>query len=172
MVSCLFFILFVITTAPTIILVYYVYPTRTLVRLPFIISAIIYINSLAALLLFQCERAFYINLKCYSGDGDDGNHDGEDGKDYEYDYAVKKEDKYHKRFYYKKIRNKSRQHRYFYYIIPFITFPLLVILIMGVAILSDLTFRHSNNFKNELQTLIVVLPTFLLYFGSLYRRDL
>ncbi len=44
---------------------------------------------------------------------------------------------------------------------------------MGVVILSDLAFDHSNNFKdNQLQTLIALLPTFILFFGSLYRRDL
>ncbi len=166
MVCCFSFILFVITAAPTIILVYYVYPTRTLVRLPFIISAIIYINSLAALLLFQCERALYTCRLCVDDDDKDDNPDDKDD-----DYDVKKEDKYHKRFY--KIGNKFSFHLILYVIIPFITFFLLVVLIMGVVILSGLAFNHSNNFKdNQLQTLIALLPSFILFFGSLYRRDL
>ncbi len=172
MVSCFSLILFIVVVAPTIILVYFLYPTRTLVRLPFIISAIIYINSLAALLLFQCERAFYSWSDDDNHDGDDDNHDDE-VNDFKYDDAVKKESKYHKRFYYKKIINNSKLYKCFYTIVPIIIFILLVILIVGVVILSELAFDHSNNFKdNQLQTLIALLPTFLLFFGSLYRRDL
>ena len=48
-------ICFVLFSIPTIILVYYLYPARTLLRLPLLANAIFYINSLLALLLFQCE---------------------------------------------------------------------------------------------------------------------
>ena len=124
------------------------------------------------MLLFQCERAFYSCCICIDDDKDDNPDDKNDNPDdKDDDYDVKKEDKYHKRFY--KIGNKFSFHLILYVIIPFITFFLLVVLIMGVVILSDLAFDHSNNFKdNQLQTLIALLPTFILFFGSLYRRDL
>ena len=53
------FTAYFIFSIPTIILVYYLYPTRTLLRLPLIINAVLYINSLLALLLFQCERCCF-----------------------------------------------------------------------------------------------------------------
>ena len=53
------FTTYFIFSIPTIFLVYYLYPIRTLIRLPLIINAVIYINSLLALLLFQCERFWY-----------------------------------------------------------------------------------------------------------------
>ena len=57
--TSLLFISFVLFSIPTIILVYYLYPARTLLRLPLLTNAVLYINSLLALLLFQCERLFY-----------------------------------------------------------------------------------------------------------------
>ena len=56
-------ICFTIFSIPTIILVYYLYPARTLLRLPLLTNAVLYINSLLALLLFQCERFFYPFVK-------------------------------------------------------------------------------------------------------------
>ena len=58
-----FFINFFINFAPTLIIIYFLYPTRTLIRIPLYINSIFYINSLLALLLFQCERIFYPPLK-------------------------------------------------------------------------------------------------------------
>lgn len=52
-----------IFSIPTIILVYYLNPTGTLLHLPLIINAALYMNSLLALLLYQCERCFYPCLK-------------------------------------------------------------------------------------------------------------
>ena len=50
------FTAYFIFSIPTIILAYYLYPTENLVHLLLIINAVLCINSLLALLLFQCER--------------------------------------------------------------------------------------------------------------------
>ena len=45
--------------APTIILIFYLYPVHTIIRLPFILNSILYTNSVLALLIYQCERCCY-----------------------------------------------------------------------------------------------------------------
>lgn len=52
---------------PTIVLVYYLYPVRTLIRTPFIISAIFYTIAFLSLALYQFEKVcmvFFIRCKC------------------------------------------------------------------------------------------------------------
>ena len=61
--TSLLIISFALFTIPTIMFVYYLYPARTLLRLPLLTNAVLYINSLLALLLFQCERLFYPCMK-------------------------------------------------------------------------------------------------------------
>lgn len=58
--SILYFTALFIFLIPNIILVYYLYPTRTLIRLPLLINSVLYINSLIALFIFQCERLAHL----------------------------------------------------------------------------------------------------------------
>ena len=60
------FVSLCIIILPTVIFIYYLYPAHTLIRMPFIINSILYINSLLALLLFQCERLCFILVKFIS----------------------------------------------------------------------------------------------------------
>lgn len=57
-----FFFILLPNLIPTMISVYYLYPTRTLARL---INSALYINSLTALLLFQCEKCWYACVRRY-----------------------------------------------------------------------------------------------------------
>lgn len=52
------FIITALEALPTIAFVYYLYPVRTLARLPFLANIVVITNTLIALLLFQCERCW------------------------------------------------------------------------------------------------------------------
>ena len=54
------FISFSIITIPTLVFIYYLYPARTLARLPLIVSAVLYINTLLGHLIYQCEAFSYV----------------------------------------------------------------------------------------------------------------
>ena len=68
MFTILYCTTFFIILLPNIILIYNLYPTRTLLRLPLLINSVLYINTLTALLLFQCERLWF---PCTSGQVDE-----------------------------------------------------------------------------------------------------
>ena len=51
---------YLLYAAPTIVFVYYLYPTRTLIRVPFIIGAIFYTITLQSWVFYQFEKVIYI----------------------------------------------------------------------------------------------------------------
>jgi hypothetical protein len=58
------FIMFLILIIPTLIYIFYLYPARTLARTPLIVAAVIFINTLLAQLIYQCERFSYVLCRC------------------------------------------------------------------------------------------------------------
>ncbi len=129
---------------PKVTFVYYLYPTRTLARLPFLITAFIYINSTIALLIFYIENAVYIAIR---------NIDRE-------------ESKYHMSHY-------DLTLRLVVILAPCPIFFVLMYVVLVVIVIGGLAFTHSNNFKdNQLETLIALLPSLFLLLGSLHKRDL
>ena len=57
MISLVTYLLY---ATPTIVFVYYLYPTRTLIRVPFIIGAIFYTIALQSLVLYQFEKVIHV----------------------------------------------------------------------------------------------------------------
>jgi hypothetical protein len=58
--------MFSLFTIPTLIYIFYLYPARTLARTPLIVAAVIFINTLLAQLIYQCEIFSYLfcRYKC------------------------------------------------------------------------------------------------------------
>jgi uncharacterized membrane protein len=59
-----------VISIPNIIFIFYLYPARSLVRLPLLINAALYVNSLLALLIYQFERSCYACKKRNEGKKD------------------------------------------------------------------------------------------------------
>ena len=143
----------IIYIAPNIILVYYLYPIRTLTRLPFIITAFTYINSLVALLVFYLERSCYM---CW-------------GK-----YTIEEEEQaiYHRNFYNKNLDGlKDSLKKTTVVCMPVGVLYLLIILILLLRVLADLIFKQTSS-TDQLQAILTLVPGLILLFGSWYRRDL
>ena len=130
--------LFIVVT-PALIFIFYLYPTHTLIRLPFIINSILYTNSLLALLLYQCERL--VCCRCY-------------------DVTIASDEE--------KARTDCK-----HICQPIITICILPALVSFILVINDLFKLQQNHFtdKSEVETLILLVPTLLLLFGSWYRLD-
>lgn len=64
---CIFLLIcYIIYAVPTIVLMYHLYPIRTLVRVPFIIGAIMTILGMGSLVLYQLEKLVILNLLPWS----------------------------------------------------------------------------------------------------------
>ena len=150
---------------------YYLYPAHTLIRMPFIINSILYTNSLLALLLFQCERLCFILVKFIS-------------ERLNCIRCIKNEDDKFYDEYYNKIFKPSKEYAgcscfksvgplLTYYIQPLLTCGVLIILVMFIWVLSDLFRLHQDHFtdKNQVEALILLVPTLLLLFGSWLKLD-
>ena len=183
--SSLLITTFALFSIPTIILVYYLYPARTLLRLPLLTNAVIYINSLLALLLFQCERLFYPcmkNVKLRDAMGC--------CKSFE-DYKICRnfiwnEDQqlllaertlthheFYSSFYNKSELKKYNLKNFIYICSPFGTVIILAILILFVIIIHELTDLHLSSVKDlNLNLLLTLAPTLLLLFVSWYKFDI
>ncbi len=178
------FVSSLIILIPNIIFVYYLYPTRTLIRLPLLINTVLYINTVLAVLIFQCERCWYpcnVNKKpsdiisnktetrcsslCKSCcEVLKNNHELPPFKkridDHNTFYSA-----YYKEIDYLKI--------YTYWIHPIATLLVLILLLLGIKIISDLIIlHHQTSQDNQLELIITLVPTFLLLLGSWYKLDI
>ena len=159
------FISLCIIALPTVIFIYYLYPAHTLIRLPFIINSILYINSLLALLLFQCERICYtISKRFWYRCKNKFCNKSEDEEFY---------DMYYKEIYEAESWKKGIGPLLTYYAQPLLTSGVLTILVLFVRVLADLFRLHHDHFtdKNQVETLILLVPTLLLLFGSWWKLD-
>ncbi len=139
-----FFFAFLIICAPSLLLVYSVYPARTLIRLPFILSAILYINSTIALLIYYVEKCVF-----------------------------KLKNNLRPQQYHESLHKTADLSKLLAVVAPLGVFGLLIALLLIVSVLSELTFSHSEGFEDDqLGSFIALLPTFLVFFGSLYKKDL
>ena len=166
--------LFIVLT-PTLIFIFYLYPTHTLIRLPFIINSIIYTNSLLALLIYQCERSVK-NMKNILA------------KRHNRRILCRKLCRsclWFCRFHYRyHFQHESYDNTEFswrglylfcskYICQPIVTFCALTILAYFILVINDLFKLHQNHFssKSDVETLILLVPTLMLLFGSWYRLD-
>ena len=193
--SSLWIITVALFSIPTIILVYYLYPARTLLRLPLLTNAVLYINSLLALLLFQCERLCFLCVKncklrkktCQDviGCRSDAHYSWGDDVDLCYicnnlrlveDQPLEERALTHHEFYssfYDKELRKNYLKVVTYICSPFGTVIILVILILFVIIIHDLTDLHLSSVKDlNLNLLLTLAPTLLLLFVSWYKFDI
>ena len=144
---CLF-----LAMTPALIFIFYLYPTQTLIRLPFIINAIFYTNSLLALFFYQCERFYkYRKIRPHK------NRNRTEKSNCCSNYC------------------NSRQYTFCskYISQPIVTLCALTILVSFILVISDLFKLHQNHFtsKSDVETLILLVPTLLLLYGSWYRLD-
>ena len=63
----LVFTTFFLYSIPTILLIYYLNPVGTLLHLPLVINAVLYTNSLLALLIYQCESCCHLCTRRWKG---------------------------------------------------------------------------------------------------------
>ena len=200
--SSLLIITFGLFSIPTIILVYYLYPARTLLRLPLLTNAILYINSLLALLLFQCERLCFLcakncKLRTKTCHDDEGCRifslrinvcyrickSREDYlwyicrnitriEDQPLEERALTHDEFYSSFYNEELK-KNYLKAVTYICSPFGTVIILAILILFVIIIHDLTDLHISSVKDlNLNLLLTLAPTLLLLFVSWYKFDL
>ena len=189
--TSLLFISFALFSIPTIILVYYLYPARTLLRLPLLTNAVLYINSLLALLLFQCERLFYPCVKkvkpkrmqrTCDEDKDEnclikrfcGNLRGAFRLYHHHeDSPLEQRAISHNKFYssyYSELLTKKYCLRFAYLCGTMI---ILAILILFVIIINDLTDLQLSSVKDlNINLLLTLAPTLLLLFVSWYKFDI
>ena len=165
------FVSLCIVILPTVIFIYYLYPANTLIRMPFIINSILYVNSLLALLLFQCERLSCVITKLLYCNKCTKN---EDEKFYdEYYNKVFKKGSYSG---WNILRyGKERIGSLLTYLVqPVLTFGILTILVEFIEVLSDLFRLNQDHFddKDQVETLILLVPTMLLLFGSWWKLDI
>ena len=199
--SSLLIITVVLFSIPTIILVYYLYPARTLLRLPLLTNAVLYINSLLALLLFQCERLCFLCAKKYKLKTKTC-HDDErcrifslrinvcyrickSREDYVWyicrnitrieDQLLEERALTHNEFY-RSFYNEELKKNYLkvvtYICSPFGTVIIIIILILLVIIIHDLTDLHISSVKDLNLNLLLTLAPTLLLFVSLYKFDI
>ena len=159
------FIYLCIIALPTVIFIYYLYPTHTLIRLPFIINSILYINSVLALLLFQCETLCFVYTKYFTKKLKCKNR-----------YCIKNEDEKFYEEYYNEAITGSKFKRsgslVSYLVQPIVTITVIYILVEFIRVLSDL-FRLQSHFtvRNQVDTLILLVLTLLLLVGSWWKLD-
>ena len=182
--SSLLFITFALFSIPTIILVYYLYPARTLLRLPLLTNAVLYINSLLALLLFQCERLCFpfvenfkpIRMQRTCDEDKDknclikrfcGNLRGA------LEQRAISHNKFYSSYYSESLTKKDYLMFITYLCSPIGTVIILAILILFVIIIHDLTDLHISSVKDlNLNLLLTLAPTLLLLLVSWYKFDI
>lgn len=170
-----FFISIFIVSIPSIILIYYLFPVQTLIRLPFVINSVLYVNSVSALLLFQVEKCFYQCTPKSETPGEGSckrcricvspqhKERAQDHNDY---YA-----EYPKCCGIKDCHGLQNVIRHFMQLIA--TTLLLVILVLFIVMLSHLLSFDRSEFtdKNQVDLLFMLVPTVALLFGSIYKLD-
>ena len=198
--TIVFFTTYFVALLPNIIFVYYLYPTRTLLRLPLLINSVLYINTLMAILIFQCERLLF---PCAKKCGQPNKYcclNMEKASIWRLCFCVNRNENYCTKFYERlinhpelplqqRIQNHDTYYSAYYtdaqdrkksvllwctyFIHPVAVLFLLVLLIFFIKIISDLIAFHLNsNLDNPLELLLTLVPTLLLLFGSWYKLDL
>lgn len=159
LLTLLLFFSFSILLLPTVILVFYLDPLHTIIRLPFILNSILYTNSLLALLLYQCEKCcFAITRSC-----DKSKEENEDNPYYSEFYMEYKQSK------------EDRCTGAAKLLCPPIGIMItLVMLVLFIVMVSGLFELRLTDFRtnSEVQALILLVPTLLLLFGSWVKLDL
>ena len=130
--------------APNVIVIFYLYPVHTVIRLSFILNSALYINSAAALILYQCEKLFY---SCQPN---------KDHKDPTY------EEYRHKKW--------ARTHNSFQLFGALLLLPVLLLIIVTINELLEINLNYFTN-QNQLNLLLTLVSILLLFFGSWYKLD-
>ena len=161
-----FFLLVVLMSIPSILLIYYLYPVQSLARLPFIVNVFLYVNSLTALLFCQFERLiFHIRPKVVENSIMRCSSD-----------LHRKRLQAHKNHYqgYKSTMGYGTITMWLSLVLqPLGTFALLYFLMVYVVGLSDLLNVDRSKFTNkaEVESLFSLVPTTLLLLFSIYNKN-
>ena len=155
------FIFILLTLAPTVILIFYVYPVHTIIRLPFILNSMLYTNSLLALLFHHFKRIVSsisnkLQLNSWRS---------------------------LKRILSSCISNKQKSLKsciqfvkddFMSFVQFFGTGFLLLILLTFIKTINDLLDMNLSQFtdRSQVEMLFTLVPTILLLFGSWYKLDL
>jgi hypothetical protein len=164
-----------IASIPSIILIYYLYPIQTLIRLPFVINSILYLNSVSALLVYQVEKCFYQCTPRSEAPGEEGCRRCTICVSPKHKERAVDHNKY-----YSNVpkcceidgwRDPQKIVQHFMQLVA--TLLLLVILMLFIIVLSDLLSMDRSNFteKNQVDLLFLLVPTIALLFGSVYKLD-
>ena len=178
------FAMYFIFSIPTIILVYYLYPTRTLIRLPLIINAVLYTSSLPALLLFQCERCCHpctrhcVAKKLHGKNGcliccksRASRCALVDGEPIPLEERATNHDNYYATEY-ENIRKKNNRLACVTYVChPIATLLVLIIFIFFVITISELLDLHRQSSDSNFKLILTLVPSLVLLFGSWYKLD-
>ena len=165
---------------PSILLIYYLYPIQTLARLPFIINSFFYMNSLAALLLYQIEGLVYYLKRDYLRPSNKQKSNEPTFTDFRRVFVspLKQREDVHKQFYENTsfiYMEKPLQIRPVSFFLGLIIVTTLLLALLGTYIYVCYEFLKMdiNGFtsKDNTTLLATLLPLILLLFGSYYKRD-
>ena len=171
---------YIIYAIPSIVFVYYLYPTRTAVRLPFIMGAIFYTISLMSLVLYQIEKFLYALLEtrlwcnatrcsCWPINH---HHHRQWGRETQ---NMKQQCKRDKEHYMKKIWEdlktfqRSDRSRFLNYYVPIMyvmqaiaSLSVLIIYLYSVYLLAKFVFKQTKK-VDGIDALLTLVPTFLSF---------
>lgn len=171
---------------PTIVLVYYLYPTRTLIRVPFIIGVIFYTIALQSLILYlfeilhhgmtQYKLCWINNSPSYRSMEDPSDQSVDDNKcRCEWDGRhIEEQCEHSNKYYTKKMEEEKIISQQCYLILAFIRLVagiiILAAFICGVVVIASLVFEQTNN--TDTKNLLALLPTIVFSIFGWFVRGL
>ena len=158
------FMIFSALTIPTLVFIHYLYPARTLARLPLIVSAILYINTLLSYLIFQCERLCFLGHKfCVwcKGESDDEDDDQE----------VPKQIENHDGYYASETKDKKLMVIISFFVLPLFNMFTIAVLVIFLKMTNKLAILNRNTDDENFKLLLSLIPTVLLLVGFWAKSD-
>lgn len=152
------FIIFSIITIPTLVFIYYLYPIRTLARLPLLVSEILYINTLLGLLIFQYERLVYVCCKKCCKCNIKGTQAGQG-------YPALDELDDHDAYYTSETENKNNLISCSHFILPIGTVLMIAGSVMFLVMTTELSTLNRNTEDENFKMLLTLVPTLVLLYG-------
>lgn len=177
-----FLLLYLLCAIPTIVFVYYLYPTRTLIRVPFIITALFYTIALGACVLYLTEKFAWVwkpghqsRQTIHSLVDRTRTVDGQRHREcFRPEEDIPLEVKH-----YQEILNKGLKEYFMLYflgvLLELVVFIFILILyVFGELKLAELVFEKSDNLTHDsdISSLLILIPTIILSLGTWYGHGL
>ena len=169
---------YLIYITPNMVLVYYFYPLRTLIRALYVIGAAFYTVVLGAFLLYQFERAIEtLKLYCYTLIHRCARWNRTSSQPFT--TRTELDEKYHKNYYLKEFKDAVRKYGG---VCAVLMIPLnilkfvlallvLVVYIHAELILGELLFEKTTTVEANINSLLAILPTMLLFIATWLGRE-